>query len=44
MIMFYFSDRAYGFWWDTILIDEKEVFKFVKEQQIFVDSHIILEV
>ena len=34
MIMFYFSDRAYGFWWDTILIHEKGVFKFVKEQQI----------
>ena len=44
MIMFYFSDRAYGFWWDKILIHEKGVFKFVKEQQIFIDSHIILVV
>ena len=44
MIMFNFLDRAYGFWRDTILIHEKGVFKFVKEQQIFIDSHIILVV
>ena len=42
MIMFYFSDRAYGFWWDTVLIHEKVVLEFVKEQQFYIDSHIIL--
>ena len=44
VIMFYLSDQAYGFWWDTILVHEKGVFKFVKKQQIFIDSHIILVV
>ena len=44
MIMFNFLDRAYGLWWDTILIHEKGVLEFVKEQQFFIHSHIILVV
>ena len=44
MIMFNFLDRAYGLWWDTILIHDKGVLEFVMEQQFFIDSHIILVV
>ena len=44
MIMFNFLDRAYGLWWDPVLIHEKEVLEFVKEQQFFIDSHIIIVV
>ena len=44
MIMFNFLDRAYGLWWDTISIHDKGVLEFVKEQQFFIDSHIILVV
>ena len=44
MIMFNFLDWAYGLWWDTVLIHEKGVLEFVKEQQFFKDSHIILVV
>ena len=44
MIMFNFLDWAYGLWWDTVLILEKGVLEFVKEQQFFKDSHIILVV
>ena len=40
----YFSDRAYGFWWYTVLIHEKGVLERVKEQRFFIDRHIILVV
>ena len=40
----YFSDRAYGFWSHTVLIHEKGVLERVKEQQFFIDRHIILVV
>ena len=40
----YFSDRANGFWWDTVFIHEKGVLERVKEQQCFIERHIILVV
>ena len=43
-LMFWFSDRTYGFWWDTVLIHKKGVLKLVEEQQFFTDSHTILVV
>ena len=44
MIMFCFSDRAYAFLWDTVLIYEKWVLERVNEQQFFIDSRVILVV